>query len=81
MILRQYRLTLTHYRDSKVIGEPVIVPAPHHAGDLLVHDGDVWEVIRCETQLPDPRETAEEAREPIEVNVVVGEVADHLTDR
>lgn len=77
MILRQYRLTLTYYRDNKQIGEPVIVPAPHHAGDLLIHDGDVWEVIRSETQLPDPRETAEEAREPIEVTLVVGEAPSH----
>lgn len=77
MCQRQYRLTLTDYRDSKVIGEPVIVPAPHHAGDLLVHDGGVWEVIRAETQLPDPRETAEEAREPIDVTLVVGDAPAH----
>lgn len=74
---RMYRLTLVHYRDQKQIGEPVEVPVP--PSGFVVHDGDVWEVIRTQTQLPHPRETLEEAREPIEVLMVVGEANDMPT--
>ena len=77
MILRQYRLTLLDYRNNSQIGEPVVVPCPPHAQDLLVHDGGVWEVIRTETELPEPHETAEEARQPIIVTVTVGDAPHH----